>query len=85
MLNIYKQKNKLSTITKTCLTLFSVIVAVALPQILHLLGRYMGSGVMLGTVLLPMHLPVIFVGLMAGPIVGVITGFCSPIISFAIS
>lgn len=61
------------------------IFAILLPQLCHLIGRLTGTGMMIGTVLSPMHFPIIFVGLMAGPFVGVISGFLAPIISFALT
>ena len=45
----------------------SVVAAVALPQILHVVGASFGLGSTLGEMLLPMHLPIILVGLLAGP------------------
>lgn len=59
--------------------------AVLLPQLCHLIGSLTGTGIMIGTVLSPMHFPIIFVGLVAGPVVGAISGFFAPIVSFALT
>ena len=40
---------------------------------------------MLGVAFLPMHLPIIFVGLIAGPAVGAIAGAAAPLVSFLLS
>ncbi|PLS24461.1 ECF transporter S component [Bifidobacterium imperatoris] len=63
----------------------AVIAAVALPQIFHLAGAALGLGTVIGQTLLPMHLPVLLVGLLAGPYAGVATGALAPIISFALT
>lgn len=55
---------------------FGIIV----PQIFHFIG-----GPMLGSIFLPMHLPVIASGMLCGPMVGVITGLISPLLSTAIT
>ena len=60
-------------------------VAVVLPQLLHLIGRLTGTGMMLGTMFSPMHFPIIFVGLIAGPFVGAISGILAPVISYALT
>ena len=75
---------KLSLGTKTAATLLA-IVAVALPQLFHVIGAVSGQGTMLGVAFLPMHLPIIFVGLIAGPAVGAIAGAAAPLVSFLLS
>lgn len=85
MLLILKGRNKMyaakySVKTKTLLTAITVMLAVVLPQILHLAG-----GNSLGEIWLPMHLPVILAGFIAGPAVGAISGVMAPAVSFLIS
>ena len=70
---------------QTVAAALAVVAAVALPQILHLAGAALGLGPMLGQTLLPMHLPVLLVGLLAGPYAGVATGALAPVISFALT
>ena len=65
---------KLSLGTKTAATLLAIVAAVVLPQLFHVIGAVSGQGTMLGVAFLPMHLPIIFVGLIAGPAVGAIAG-----------
>ncbi len=83
--NFIVEKKKLSITKQIIITVFAISLAVALPQILHAIGRLTGTGMALGTALLPMHLPIIFVGFIAGPFVGAISGICSPIISYLLS
>ena len=66
---------KLSLGTKTAATLLAIVAAVVLPQLFHVIGAVSGQGTMLGVAFLPMHLPIIFVGLIAGPAVGAIAVF----------
>ena len=72
---------KLSLGTKTAATLLAIVAAVVLPQLFHVSGQ----GTMLGVAFLPMHLPIIFVGLIAGPAVGAIAGAAAPLVSFLLS
>lgn len=58
---------KLSLSTKAAATVLAIVAAVALPQLFHVIGAVSGQGTMLGVAFLPMHLPIIFVGLIAGP------------------
>ena len=62
-----------------------IVAAVALPQVFHLIGIASGTGNVPGTVWLPMHLPVIFVGLLLGWRVGLVTGLTAPLISFLLT
>ena len=73
---------KLSLGTKTAATLLAIVAAVVLPQLFHVIS---GQGTMLGVAFLPMHLPIIFVGLIAGPAVGAIAGAAAPLVSFLLS
>ena len=65
--------------------LIATICAVVLPQLAHSLGSLWGVETAIGEMLLPMHLPVIFIGMIAGPIAGAVAGVCSPLISFALT
>ena len=47
-------------------TLAAIVGAVAIPQIFHVVGAISGLGTGLGEAFLPMHLPIILVGLLAG-------------------
>ena len=78
-------KTKLSIKTQTIAAFITVVAAVALPQVFHLMGIISGTGTALGAALLPMHLPVIIVGLLAGPYAGAAAGLVSPAISFALT
>lgn len=74
-------KPKLSFGIQAIATGLAIIAAIALPQLLHVLGKMSGLGKGLGVAFCPMHLPVILVGLLAGPFAGAITGALSPIVS----
>lgn len=65
---------RLSLTVKAAATVLAIVAAVALPQLFHVIGAVSGQGTMLGVAFLPMHLPIIFVGLIAGPAVGAIAG-----------
>ncbi|WP_040196892.1 hypothetical protein [Candidatus Soleaferrea massiliensis] len=70
---------------KSIMTVLTVVAAIVLPQVFHAVGMVSGTGAMLGSAFLPMHLPVLLAGLMGGPAVGVIAGALSPVISAGIS
>lgn len=76
---------RLSLRTKTLATLVAVASAVALPQVFHQAGLFLGLGAAVGQTFLPMHLSVILVGLVAGPAVGLVSGALAPLASFALS
>lgn len=78
-------QSQLTVKTQRIATLIAVVSAVALPQIIHLIGRATGMGSAFGELLLPMHLPIILVGLLAGPYAGAIAGLLGPACSFALS
>ena len=84
MTNSYA-KPKLSVKTQTLATVGAVAAAVILPQLFHLIGAVSGLGTAPGETFLPMHLPIILAGLIAGPYVGAIAGVLSPLISFALT
>ena len=79
------EKPRLSLKAQTLWTVGTIVAAVALPQLFHLMGAVSGLGTKLGETFLPMHLPIILAGLLAGPYVGAIAGLFSPLISFALS
>lgn len=70
---------------KALAALVAAVLAVALPQLVHLLGRVTDTGTLLGEMLLPMHLPVILVGMLAGPVAGAVVGAISPALNFALT
>lgn len=76
---------RLSLTVKAAATVLAIVAAVALPQLFHVIGAVSGQGTMLGVAFLPMHLPIIFVGLIAGPAVGAIAGAAAPLVSFLLS
>ena len=78
-------KPKLSIKVQVLATLAAVAGAVALPQVFHLLGRISGVGTLPGEMLLPMHLPILLVGLLAGPWAGAVSGVLGPLVSFWLS
>ena len=61
--------------------LAAIVAAVALPYIVHVAGKALGIGTALGETLLPMHFPIILVGLLAGPYAGAAAGLSGPLAS----
>lgn len=78
-------REKISLKAQAIGTIIALISAVALPQIVHVIGAVSGMGTSLGEALLPMHLPIILVGLLAGSYAAGIAGFLSPLVSFALT
>ena len=76
---------KISIKTQAVGTVIALISAVALPQIIHVIGAVSGMGTSLGEALLPMHLPIILAGLLGGSYVAGIAGLLSPLLSFALT
>ena len=76
-----KQRRQLSLSAQLLAAAMACVMAVALPQICHLIGSAAGLGTSVGIALLPMHLPVLLVGLLAGPVAGAAAGALSPILS----
>ena len=70
---------------KFLLTVIAILGSVALPQLVHVVGRLSGVGTALGELLLPMHFFVLLAGMLAGPAVGLVTGACAPLISYLLS
>lgn len=62
-----------------------VAAAVILPQIFHAIGIISGTGAVPGTIFLPMHLPVMFIGLMYGAGAGAVCGILSPVVSMMLT
>ena len=79
------RKRKLSIGAQGLAALCALIAAVALPQLLHVMGTLSGLGTALGEIFLPMHLPIILVGLLAGPLAGSLSGALAPLVSFALT
>jgi len=85
--------NQQTTLSKSILSVrfkilaasIAVAAAVALPQLLHLLGGAIGVGSALGESLLPMHFPILLLGLLVGPHAAVAAGVLSPLISFLLT
>ena len=71
--------------TKTLAAIGAVTAAVALPQLLHIIGLVSNIGTTLGETFLPMHIAILAAGLLGGGTVGVISGALAPLISFALS
>jgi len=71
--------------TRTVAAVAATAAAVVLPEIFHLAGTAAGAGPAFAQAWLPMFLPVIVVGLLAGPAVGAIVGLASPLIAFALT
>ena len=63
----------------------AVVGAVAVPQLFHAAGALLGVGTGLGETFLPMHLPVLLVGFLAGPWAGLVAGILGPLASYALS
>lgn len=83
---ILKNKTlKIRLTVKGIATLVAIALAVALPELFHLLGRVTDMGTALGETFLPMHIAVFVVGLLAGPVAGLVTGLAAPAISFGLS
>jgi len=57
-----------------------IALGIIIPQIFHYIG-----GPALGSIILPMHLPVIVAGFICGPLAGVLTGILTPVLSSTIT
>ena len=79
------QKPRLSVKAQTLATIFAIVGAVAVPQLFHVLGAVSGHGTAIGETFLPMQLPIILVGLLAGPYAGAISGLFGPLLSYTLS
>ena len=71
--------------TKTLATIGAIIAAVALPQLLHIIGLVSNMGTALGETFLPMHIAILAAGLLGGGTVGFVSGALAPLISFALT
>lgn len=69
------EKPRLSVKVQTLATLAAIAGAVVVPQFFHLLGTGQRAGYCLGRNFSAMHLPIILVGLLAGPYAGAISGY----------
>ena len=79
------EKPHLSIKVQSMAAIFAIVGAVVVPQFFHLLGAVSGLGTALGETVRPMHLPIILVGLLAGPYAGAVAGLLGPVASFALS
>lgn len=70
-------KTKFTTLNVVTTAMLSA-VAVILASVFHMLG-----GQSISTLFSPMHFPVLLCGILCGPWLGMICGFCTPIVSFA--
>ncbi|MBE5895262.1 MAG: ECF transporter S component [Lachnospiraceae bacterium] len=78
-------RSNLNSKRRAVLTALTVVLAVALPQVFHGIGAVLGIGSVAGEVFLPMHFPVLLLGILAGPMAGGIAGAASPLISFLLT
>ncbi len=76
---------KISVKTQVIGGFITIIAAIALPQLFHLMGQASGLGTALGEAFLPMHLPIILAGLLCGPCTGAAAGAVSPLLSFLLT
>ncbi|MDE5557682.1 MAG: ECF transporter S component [Ruminococcus sp.] len=76
---------KLSVKVQTIGALIALVSAVALPQIVHVIGAASGMGTSLGEIFLPMHLPIILMGFLVGSYAAGIAGLLSPLVNFALT
>lgn len=78
-------RQKLSVKTQAAGALAALVSAVVLPQLVHIIGRIFGMGTSLGETFLPMHLPIILIGLLAGSYAAGTAGLLSPLLSFVLT
>ncbi len=83
MITVAQKKKTIGA--RLLVVLVTLVAAVLLPQICHLLGRASGVGSALGEMLLPMHLPILLAGALAGPFVGGVAGVMAPLVSFVLT
>lgn len=76
------RKNAIKLTKETAFILLTVVCAVVLPQVLHILGDVFGLGGTLGQIFLPMYLPILIIGFYRGPISGAAAGLLAPLVSF---
>lgn len=78
-------RQKISVKAQLISALIALVSAIALPQLVHVVGAVSGMGTSLGEILLPMHLPIILMGLLVGPYAAGTAGLFSPLVSFALT
>ena len=81
--SFYKKTIQLSK--ETAFILLTVVGAVVLPQIFHVIGAWCGVGGKLGQIFLPMYIPILIIGVYRGWASGAIAGLLAPLISFALT
>ncbi|MDE5565125.1 MAG: ECF transporter S component, partial [Oscillospiraceae bacterium] len=67
-------RQKLSVKAQVLGALIALVSAVALPQLVHVIGAASGMGTSLGETFLPMHLPIILIGFLVGPYAAGVAG-----------
>ena len=80
MEKILTKKSRIIT-EKIIYIAITVVFAVALPQLVHIIGRLTGTNAALGQILLPKHIPVLILGFCAGPWAGLAAGILAPAVS----
>ena len=78
-------KKVLQLSKETAFILLTVVGAVVLPQVFHIVGVLLGVGGKLGQIFLPMYIPILIIGFYRGPVSGAIAGLIAPIVSFALT
>ena len=78
-------KQRLSVKAQTLAAILAVIGAIAVPRLFHAVGAVSGLGTALGETFLPMHLPIILTGFLAGPFVGAAAGLLGPLTSYLLT
>lgn len=82
-LPLFNKENAL--FTQSLFGLLTIMAAVLLPQILHLIGRFTGCGATLGEIFLPMHLPILIMAFFLSPLTAAITAMGSILVSYLLS
>ncbi|MCR5289349.1 MAG: ECF transporter S component [Treponema sp.] len=80
-----KERKPVSAQLQSIATILAIVAAVVVPQVFHQIGVISGAGKAPGVAFSPMHLPIIIVGLLAGPYAGAIAGLGGPVAAFALS
>lgn len=80
-----QKREPLSITAQAGATILAIVAAVVVPQIFHWIGKVSGAGTAPGIAFSPMHLPIIIVGFLAGPIAGALSGLLGPVASHFLS
>lgn len=79
------RRTPLSMKAQTVATVLAIVAAVVVPQWFHWLGIVSGAGKTPGVAFSPMHLPIILVGFLAGPLAGAVSGLLGPVAAHVFS